>query len=201
MLLCNPVEKGETKLPSPYSLRRKILLKHKKLPEGQEESSLLINNDGSEMDLRNSVKSGVMYIEDKVDKEWNPHFFILTPSKIFYTNNYKFDQETERSEDEEDAGPFHRPKCSFSNEELHFSEKWFHGKLANGRKEAEQLLSAYSHLGRCFVLKLTKLLNNIFSWILYTLNVHTIHFFLRIFFHLALLIFHITAVQYFLDPL
>lgn len=150
MLLCSPVEKGETELPSPYSLRRKILLKHKKLPEGQEESSLLINNDGSEMDLRNSEKSGILYIEDRLDKEWNPHFFILTQNKLFYTNNYKFDQETERSEDEEDMGIFQRSKASLSNEELHFSEKWFHGKLAEGRKEAEQLLRAYSHLGGYF---------------------------------------------------
>lgn len=152
MLLCHPLEKGETKLPSPYSLRRKILLKHKKLPEGQEESSSLINNDGTEMDLRNSVKSGVMYLEDRVDKEWNPHFFILTQNKLIYTNNYKFDQETERSEDEEDTGLFHKPKRSLSNEELHFSEKWFHGKLAKGREEAEQLLRAYSHLGEFFSL-------------------------------------------------
>lgn len=148
MLLYHPVEKGEIKLPSPYSLRRKILLKHKKLPEGQEESSLLINNDGSEMDLRNSVKSGVMYLEDRVDHEWNPHFFILTQNKLFYTNNYKFDQESERSEDEEDTSPFQRQRGSLSNEELHFSEKWFHGKLEKGRNEAEQLLRAYSHLGR-----------------------------------------------------
>lgn len=33
------------------------------------------------------------------------------------------------------------------NEELHFSEKWFHGRLPNGREEAEQLLRSYSHLG------------------------------------------------------
>jgi phosphatidylinositol phospholipase C gamma-1 len=33
------------------------------------------------------------------------------------------------------------------NDELHFSEKWFHGKLAGGRAEAETLLRAYSALG------------------------------------------------------
>lgn len=145
MLLNHPVEKNETRLPSPYSLRKKILLKHKKLPEGQEENSLLINNDGCEMDLRNAIKSGVMYLEDRVDKEWVPHFFILTQTKLFYTNNYKFDQETE---DEEETSPFQRSKANLSNEELHYSEKWFHGKLARGREEAEQLLKSYSHLGK-----------------------------------------------------
>jgi phosphatidylinositol phospholipase C gamma-1 len=33
------------------------------------------------------------------------------------------------------------------NDELHFSEKWFHGKLAGGRAEAESLLRTYSSLG------------------------------------------------------
>lgn len=32
------------------------------------------------------------------------------------------------------------------NDELHFGEKWFHGKLARGREEAEELLRRYSHL-------------------------------------------------------
>ncbi|KAJ8929429.1 hypothetical protein NQ314_017878 [Rhamnusium bicolor] len=142
----NQLKKGETELPSPYSLRRKILLKHKKLPEGQEESSFLIKNDTSDMDLRSSVKNGIMYLEDPVDKEWNPHFFVLSHNKLFYTDSYKPDQESERSEDEEDSGSFQRPKSNVPNEELHFSEKWFHGRLHNGREEAEQLLRAYSHL-------------------------------------------------------
>lgn len=33
------------------------------------------------------------------------------------------------------------------NDELHFSENWFHGKLARGRAEAEELLQQHSHLG------------------------------------------------------
>lgn len=34
------------------------------------------------------------------------------------------------------------------NDELHFGEKWFHGKLKpNGRDQAEGLLMKYSHLG------------------------------------------------------
>ncbi|KAJ3660815.1 hypothetical protein Zmor_005246 [Zophobas morio] len=146
-LVIHPVEKNEKQLPSPYQLRRRIILKHKKLPEGQDESSFLIRNEGSEMDLRNSVHNGIMYLEDPVDKEWNPHFFILTQNKLFYTDSYKPDQESERSEDEDDSAAFQRSKSDVPNEELHFSEKWFHGKLAKGREEAEQLLKTYSHLG------------------------------------------------------
>lgn len=147
MLLIHPVEKNEKQLPSPYQLRRKIILKHKKLPEGQDESAFLVRNDANEMDLRNSIKNGIMYLEDPVDKEWNPHFFVLTQSKLFYTDSYKIDQESERSEDEEDNMTFSRPKTDISNEELHFSEKWFHGRLPKGREEAEMLLKTYSHLG------------------------------------------------------
>lgn len=92
MLLMHPVEKNERQLPSPNQLRRKIILKHKKLPEGQEENSFLVKNEGTEMDLRNSIKNGIMYLEDIVDKEWNPHFFVLTQSKLFFTDRYKLEQ-------------------------------------------------------------------------------------------------------------
>lgn len=146
MLLVYPIEKNEKHLPSPLQLKRKIILKHKKLPDGVEECSVVIKNDGNEMDLRNSVKNGIMYLEDPTDKEWNPHFFVLTQNKLFYTDSYKSEQESERSEDEEEVS-FNRPKTDVPNEELHFSEKWFHGRLQNGREEAEQLLKTYAHLG------------------------------------------------------
>lgn len=32
-------------------------------------------------------------------------------------------------------------------DELHFGEKWFHGRLEGGRKRAEELLQQYSYLG------------------------------------------------------
>lgn len=148
MLLTQQVDKNETELPSPLQLKRKIILKHKKLPEGQEECSVLIENEGTEMDLRKCVKSGIMYLEDPMDKEWNPHFFVLTQNKLFYTSRCKSDQESERSEDEEEGGSgFHRQKSDVPNEELHFSEKWFHGRLQRGREEAEELLHTYSYLG------------------------------------------------------
>jgi len=53
-----------------------------------------------------------------------------------------------RDEEEDESNSFVRPSRSIPNEELHFSEKWFHGKLARGREEAEDLLKMYSHLGK-----------------------------------------------------
>lgn len=107
MLLVQPVDKNESYLPSPYALRKKILIKHKKLPDGVDEDSFIIRNDDSkqEMDLRNSIKNGILYLEDPVDREWNPHFFVLTQHKLFYTDTFSKSQE---SEDEEN-GTIRRP--------------------------------------------------------------------------------------------
>lgn len=35
MLLIQPVDKNETHLPSPFQMRKRIILKHKKLKEGE----------------------------------------------------------------------------------------------------------------------------------------------------------------------
>ncbi|XP_019759127.2 1-phosphatidylinositol 4,5-bisphosphate phosphodiesterase gamma-1 [Dendroctonus ponderosae] len=150
MLLTRPFDKNESELPSPYNLRRKIILKHKKLPEGQEDlpTSFIRMESTDNMDLRNAIKSGEMFIEDPVDKEWTPHFFVLNEGKLFYTSHYKLDGEnSEKDEEEDDSSSFARPNKNIPNEELHFSEKWFHGKLTKGREEAEQLLKMYSYLG------------------------------------------------------
>jgi phosphatidylinositol phospholipase C gamma-1 len=61
------------------------------------------------MDLRNTVKNGILYLEDPVDKEWNPHFFVLTQHKLFYTDRFQNEQETEADEEEDESG-FHRSK-------------------------------------------------------------------------------------------
>lgn len=102
MLLTQQIEKNESHLPSPYQLKRKIILKHKKLPDGgsnqfpPEESNVAIKHDGvlirseeNELDIRNTVKNGILYLEDPVDKVWNPHFFVLTQQKLYYTDCYK----------------------------------------------------------------------------------------------------------------
>lgn len=65
---------------------------------------------GKEMDLRNTVKNGILYLEDPVDKEWNPHFFVLTQHKLFYTDSFQNEQEADGDEEEEEEVGFHRAK-------------------------------------------------------------------------------------------
>lgn len=105
-LLVQPVDKNETCLPSPESLQGKIILKHKKLPDGVDESSFVVRCDDNrqEMDLRNTIKNGILCIEDPIDGEWLPHFFILTHEKLFYTDTISSAvQETEPDEDDEEV--------------------------------------------------------------------------------------------------
>lgn len=144
MLLIQPNEKNETALPSPLDLRKKVILKHKKLPEGAEENCFAVRQEeGRDLDLRNSIKNGILLLEDPVDKEWYPHAFVLTENKLYYTENYTTQDETDADSDGE-------PEIDTSNipqDELHFGECWFHGKLAGNRQEAEDLLRAHAHLG------------------------------------------------------
>lgn len=162
MLLTQQIEKNESQLPSPFQLKRKIILKHKKLPDGISNQcfnafptddnnisikydGVLIRSDDNELDIRNTVKNGILFLEDAVDKVWNPHFFVLTQQKLYYTDCYRTDRDDTKEDDFE--ANFPRPKESIMNEELHFGENWFHGKLPGGREEAENLLRQYSFLG------------------------------------------------------
>lgn len=91
MLLTQQVEKNESKLPSPYQLRRKIILKHKKLPEFDETNrhsdGILVRTDENDLDVRKSLKSGILYLKN--EKLWNTHFFVLTHHKLFYSEYAK----------------------------------------------------------------------------------------------------------------
>ncbi|XP_037977873.1 1-phosphatidylinositol 4,5-bisphosphate phosphodiesterase gamma-1 isoform X2 [Plutella xylostella] len=144
LLLVTPYKANETALPSPYDLRRKIILKHKKLPEGVEDNSFAIHmEDGKDLDLRNSIKNGILRLQDPVEKDWNKHVFVLTENKLYYTD-YNTQGETDG---ESDGEPEPEVAMSVPQEELHFGECWFHGKLVGNRKEAEDLIRAHAHLG------------------------------------------------------
>uniref|UniRef100_A0A4W3JJ45 1-phosphatidylinositol 4,5-bisphosphate phosphodiesterase gamma n=1 Tax=Callorhinchus milii TaxID=7868 RepID=A0A4W3JJ45_CALMI len=138
MLLTKPVDITADGLPSPSQLRRKILIKHKKLAEGSayEEVS---TSTYSENDISNSIKNGILYLEDPINHEWNPHFFVLTSSKIYYSEETSGNQTNEDEEEQREVSP-----CNGT--ELHVTEKWFHGKLGagrDGRQIAERLLTEY----------------------------------------------------------
>ena len=73
-LLSAPLDKAETELPSPERLKRRIILKHKKLPpEGVKEETVAVSNalvdptntndDVHGMDIAHSVLSGILYLQ------------------------------------------------------------------------------------------------------------------------------------------
>ncbi|KFM61283.1 1-phosphatidylinositol-4,5-bisphosphate phosphodiesterase gamma-1, partial [Stegodyphus mimosarum] len=85
MLLTQPVERDAAQMPSPAQLKYKIIIKHKKLPDGHEERIVVRNDEaGAESDISNAVKNGILYLEDPVDHEWRQHFFMLTQNKMYY---------------------------------------------------------------------------------------------------------------------
>lgn len=81
MLLIQQIDKQEQELPSPEQLRRKIILKHKKLPEGEERNSL--TTDEGDCDLRNSEKEEILFILDLVDRLVENFMIILCNLKSF----------------------------------------------------------------------------------------------------------------------
>uniref|UniRef100_A0A3B3V494 1-phosphatidylinositol 4,5-bisphosphate phosphodiesterase gamma n=1 Tax=Poecilia latipinna TaxID=48699 RepID=A0A3B3V494_9TELE len=142
LLLTKPVDNNADELPSPYQLRRKILIKHKKLVEGTLYEEVT-SASYSENDISNSLRNGILYLEDPIDHTWTPHYFVLTSNKIYYS------EETSRYQtaDEEEEDML-KEECN--NNEQHCAERWFHGKLGggrDGRQVAEKLLQEYCEGG------------------------------------------------------
>uniref|UniRef100_F6WWF3 1-phosphatidylinositol 4,5-bisphosphate phosphodiesterase gamma n=1 Tax=Macaca mulatta TaxID=9544 RepID=F6WWF3_MACMU len=116
-LLTKPVEISADGLPSPNQLKRKILIKHKKLAEGSAYEEVPTSMMYSENDISNSIKNGILYLEDPV--------------------NHVRTGPAQGGEE---------PAQVSSSTELHSNEKWFHGKLGagrDGRHIAERLLTEY----------------------------------------------------------
>ncbi|KAG7228240.1 hypothetical protein INR49_009100 [Caranx melampygus] len=137
MLLTKAVDIAADGLPSPNQLKRKILIKHKKLAEGSAYEEVSTSTPYSENDISNSIKNGILYLEDPINHEWYPHFFVLTSTKIYYSEETSNNQ---GNDDEEE----HREVSNGMDQ--HITEKWFHGKLGagrDGRQIAERLLSEY----------------------------------------------------------
>lgn len=156
MLLTQPCDRNEQHLPSPYQLRRKIILKHKKLPQFDEignggltgmgslthRSSLAGaaggvpgENDGE--NVRKVFKDGLLYFKDPVDKSWNLYQFVLTQQELIYSSEIN-ESRNGNSEDDDfglssscslNNNMQQKQKDTSANDELHFGENWFHGKL------------------------------------------------------------------------
>uniref|UniRef100_A0A8C7WB03 1-phosphatidylinositol 4,5-bisphosphate phosphodiesterase gamma n=1 Tax=Oncorhynchus mykiss TaxID=8022 RepID=A0A8C7WB03_ONCMY len=140
MLLTKAVDISADGLPSPNQLKRKILIKHKKLAEGSAYEEVSTSTPYSENDISNSIKNGILFLEDPINHEWYPHFFVLTSSKIYYS------EETSNNQGNEDEEEHREVRHCKETILLWGSEKWFHGKLGagrDGRQIAERLLSEY----------------------------------------------------------
>ncbi|KAM9478113.1 1-phosphatidylinositol 4,5-bisphosphate phosphodiesterase gamma-1-like isoform 2-T4 [Salvelinus alpinus] len=147
LLLTKPVDVNADELPSPYQLRRKILIKHKKLVEGSLYEEVT-SASYSEADISNSLRNGILYLEDPIDHTWTPHYFVLSSNKIYYSEETSHYQTAEEEEEEEEEGGRGKEECN--NNEQHCAERWFHGKLGggrDGRQVAEKLLQEYCEGG------------------------------------------------------
>ncbi|GIY17349.1 1-phosphatidylinositol 4,5-bisphosphate phosphodiesterase gamma-1 [Caerostris darwini] len=93
MLLTQPIERDGSQMPSPAQLKRRIMIKHKKLPDGHEERIILRSDEGADSDISNAIKNGILYLEDPVDHEWRPHFFMLTQNKMYYAEEQQLNED------------------------------------------------------------------------------------------------------------
>lgn len=138
-LLLECIDKNETELPSPNQLKKKIILKNKKLKKGATECAVNADESGTDTGLSNVEKNGSLYLEDPIDHVWHPHIFVLTLTKLLYAEDVRAEQDEDTDEDENNLYT--------ESDELHFGEKWFHGKLEGGRHRAERLLQEDNNLG------------------------------------------------------
>ncbi|XP_048577157.1 1-phosphatidylinositol 4,5-bisphosphate phosphodiesterase gamma-1 isoform X2 [Nematostella vectensis] len=151
LLLSQPIDSGK-ELPSPEVLKRKIILKHKKLPKDPSQVVAVTTDTSeslSEDDLSHSF-NGNLLLEDEIDHSWKKHFFCLTVNnKLFWT-----EEQTNQEDDDEDEGFLDGVGVGESSkDELHYGEKWFHGKLPDGRRVAEQYLNQFNRGDGSFLVR------------------------------------------------
>ncbi|PKU34874.1 hypothetical protein llap_14823 [Limosa lapponica baueri] len=165
MLLTKPVDICADGLPSPNQLKRKILIKHKKLAEGSAYEELPTSVMYSENDISNSIKNGILYLEDPINHEWNPHYFVLTSSKIYYSGETTSDQGNEDEEEQKEAGfcGLEGKPCGMAevwddvdvqrpvDSDVSFLERWYHANLT--RAQAEHMLMRVPRDGAFLVRK------------------------------------------------
>jgi phosphatidylinositol phospholipase C gamma-1 len=145
MLLTCPINSSVECLPSPNQLKRKIIIKHKKL-QTDDDLSLKMDHladvDRPMDDLSFSIKTGLLYMQDPINKKWSPHFFVLTNEKLSFTEQQEKEEDPEHVEDHE-----------LTVNEMHLKQIWFHGKLTKGRDDAELLLVDYRDAQGAFLVR------------------------------------------------
>ncbi|CAG9530654.1 unnamed protein product [Cercopithifilaria johnstoni] len=141
-LLTAPVSREETCLPSPAALKRKIILKHKKLPTESEDIALHQIDEDQEQDLLslNFTRRGILSLKSGINDDWTTHLFVLFPDRLCYMleqcenniNNQgilrRQDSLGNTQDDENQDGLTNLTGFGVSPEEIHITEEWFHGK-------------------------------------------------------------------------
>ncbi|KAM3719440.1 1-phosphatidylinositol 4,5-bisphosphate phosphodiesterase gamma plc-3 [Dirofilaria immitis] len=141
-LLTAPVSREETCLPSPAALKRKIILKHKKLPTESEDIALQQIDEDQEQDLLslNFTRRGILSLKNATNDEWTTHLFILFPDRLYYMleqcenniNNQgilrRQDSLGNTQDDENQDAVTNLTGFGVPPEEIHVTEEWFHGK-------------------------------------------------------------------------
>lgn len=122
MLLTKPIEASADQLPSPTQLKEKIIIKHKKLgPKGDYVTNTEDHKEETKL-------QGELYMWDAIDQKWSIRYCAIAGDKLSYGD------EIEQSTDDS------TPK---SMKDQHLQEKWFHGRMSEGRFMAERLLQEY----------------------------------------------------------
>ncbi|XGW10711.1 hypothetical protein V3C99_012318, partial [Haemonchus contortus] len=155
-LLVQPINASETQLPSPAALKKKIILKHKKLPIENEDLATFVSSTDEFQDTdilsRECIKKGVLSLKDGVRHEWLPHVFVLFPDRICYLlescddspmKEDKDDTISIMGDDEKEDEPF--AGFGIRPEEQHITEEWFHGHCE--RDEAKERILQHKAKG------------------------------------------------------
>ncbi|XP_074864699.1 1-phosphatidylinositol 4,5-bisphosphate phosphodiesterase gamma-2 [Carettochelys insculpta] len=123
-LLTKPIEVSADQLPSPTQLKEKFIIKHKKLgPKGD----IDVNPEEKKEEKK---QQGDLYMWDSIEQKWTRHYCAIADEKL------SFSDDIEQNSDDDSLKEVKRT-------ELHCSEKWFHGKMKEGRTTAEKLLQEY----------------------------------------------------------
>ncbi|MEE6499927.1 hypothetical protein FKM82_003640 [Ascaphus truei] len=122
LLLTKPTEASADQLPSPTQLKERIIIKHKKLgPRGD----FVTNADDHKEEKK---LQGELYMWDPIDQKWSSHYCAIAGDKLSYG------EELEQNIDDISTA---------KKIDLHLQEKWFHGRMRQGRIMAERLLQEY----------------------------------------------------------